>query len=435
MTILENLSPSATRWVRTALAMIGAGIVLPSQVSAQGVRTCLAVDATVNLVKSQIEDLATNPSFASLRSHLGMSSSDVISVVQTNSICDAVTTAVAGASRVEAFIVIKSASTVPLYFAAERHADQFGPIFVVDTAMNRRLTIGAEGPLDNATTAPSGVVGPQLNRAAWTLSASSTWNAISITDAIDGQNGSRWTSGQTVQTGSTYFVVDTHAAVTVGSLRIDDRQFAADLPITGDIYSSTDGSTYSLLSHWTAANIEGGVLDVSWSPTEQSSLKLVATGTPNVSTNWFSIGEISIFASLPSTLWTFSASETWSGASILDAADGSNYSRWTSGTSVTPGATKFQINTHTISSIGAVRINDSQFQGDVPATGEVYVSLDGLTYSRVAQWTAGNVTGGVLTLTWTPVNARYIKVVATSTPATNSNWFSIGEIELFPTVP
>jgi hypothetical protein len=79
-------------------------------------------------------------------------------------------------------------------------------------------------------------------------------------------------------------------------------------------------------------------------------------------------------------------------------------------------------------SFSSLRLDDSQFLNDLPTSGDVFVSTNGSTFTRVAQWTTANIASGVLTLSWTAQPARYVKLVATSTPISSGNWFSIGEV-------
>jgi hypothetical protein len=191
-----------------------------------------------------------------------------------------------------------------------------------------------------------------------------------------------------------------------------------------------DGTSYTQVAQWTSANIADGLLEVSWTPATARYVKLVATQTPAVSGNWFSIGDVRLYASLPEILWTGSASGSAYGEPISNAFDGNAGTRWASGGAVIPNSTFFQIDAHTTGFFSSLRLDDAQFTGDLPATGDVLVSYNGSTFTRVSQWTAANISSGVLTLSWAAQPARYIKLVATSTPAVNSNWFSIGEIVL-----
>jgi hypothetical protein len=136
--------------------------------------------------------------------------------------------------------------------------------------------------------------------------------------------------------------------------------------------------------------------------------------------------------------WTLSASRTGGGA-VANAVDGSTGSRWaTGGSIVTSGGSQdfFLIDTGSSQTIGAVVDTNTTSTGDIASSGIVQTSPDNVTYTTVASWTTANISGGVLTVSWTPGTARYVKLLATgSANGGGSNWWSIDEINLWTDTP
>ncbi len=63
------------------------------------------------------------------------------------------------------------------------------------------------------------------------------------------------------------------------------------------------------------------------------------------------------------------------------------------------------------------------------------VGRTGTKWNRTAWWSPGDTRSGVITVTWPSFYARYVKLVAWSTPSVPSNWFSVGEINLYEGIP
>jgi hypothetical protein len=134
--------------------------------------------------------------------------------------------------------------------------------------------------------------------------------------------------------------------------------------------------------------------------------------------------------------WALSASHTWAGAGLNDAKDGNVNTRWTTGVVVDPLTEYFQIDTGAVQQLGAVTIDNQAFPADHPAAGDVLTSSNGIAWTPRESWTVANVDGaGMLTVTWNAIAARYVRLRATQTPTVPANWWSIGEVNLYPTVP
>ncbi|MEP6620140.1 MAG: discoidin domain-containing protein [bacterium] len=366
------------------------------------------------------------------RTELGLSSMPIaaVTLITTDSICARIDAAVmpghAPPTLANFYLYRINASRIAIVpIDSMAHG-----VFVADTS-GRFLAVAGT---DITSAPPGSTLHPSdpVGHATWTYAASSTWSSVTASNVADGLKTSRWASGQAVQIGATYFQVDLHAVKELGSLRIDDSQFAGDMPLAGDVLLSTNGVTYSRVAQWTHADIANAVLTVSWEPQNGRYVKIVPTQLPSVSGNWFSIGELALYPSGPMPAWTFDGS---SSSDLSSAADGDVHSRWTTGAPVSPGSSYFLVNTHALQAIGALRLDDSQFQGDIPQAGDILLSYDCVTYTLASQWTSSDISLGILAKDWNASLARCVKLVATQTPAVASNWFSIGELILLPTRP
>ncbi len=121
------------------------------------------------------------------------------------------------------------------------------------------------------------------------------------------------------------------------------------------------------------------------------------------------------------TGWTASAS---SGASAASAIDGSDTSRWTTGLAQT-GAEWLQMDLGAPTLFNRLSVNSTDFAGDFPRQYEVSTSINGTTWVSVAK--AGNTTD-VVTARFPAQVARYVRISQTGTA---TNWWSVGEFNLF----
>lgn len=134
--------------------------------------------------------------------------------------------------------------------------------------------------------------------------------------------------------------------------------------------------------------------------------------------------------------WVLSASSSGGGA-LGNAVDSNTGTRWATGSTIVPNTSFFQIDTGAIQPLGGVRVDHSGVTGDVPLTGKVQGSNDGVAWTDLATWTTGaNFVNPFLTVSWVPANWRYLKLIATGLAnGASSNWWSISEINLSATIP
>ncbi|MEP6621513.1 MAG: discoidin domain-containing protein [bacterium] len=273
-----------------------------------------------------------------------------------------------------------------------------------------------------------------VTRNGWTFTASSTGGGTSFSALVDNNRATRWTTGASVSPGMTFLQVNLGTSQPVSAIRLDATAFTSDMPRSGAVYLSTDSVNYKLMARWASDDIDNGAVILFWSQTTARFVKIVATNTPASNSSWFSLGEVDVYQNYAEPLWSATASSQGGGPASA-GIDGSSTSRWATGSVVIPDTSFYQVDTHTIRPLGGLRLDDSHFTGDIPNSGKVLLSGDGVTYHQVARWTSTDIASGVLVVTWSPEAARFVKLVATTTPSVSTNWFSIGELSLYPVAP
>jgi uncharacterized protein (DUF608 family) len=138
---------------------------------------------------------------------------------------------------------------------------------------------------------------------------------------------------------------------------------------------------------------------------------------------------------LPATKWTVTDNlhDNPQLASIIgqDALDGNPESRWTTGRGLQAGDA-FTLDMGAAQKVARLVLDDAKFPGDFPQGYKVEASKDGNAWSTVAEATpeatVAAVKGGVLTIGFTPVEARFFRVTSTGE---HSLWWSVAEIAAY----
>ena len=129
--------------------------------------------------------------------------------------------------------------------------------------------------------------------------------------------------------------------------------------------------------------------------------------------------------------WTVSASRSGGGAAS-NAIDNNTTSRWSTGDSIIAGSDYFQIDMGSAQTVGGVQIDDSNYIGDTPKSGNVQYSDNGSTWTTTASWQFTSAPLSIFSLSWTPASHRYWRLLAQDVANGNTiNWWSIGEINLY----
>ena len=118
-------------------------------------------------------------------------------------------------------------------------------------------------------------------------SASHNSNAAGF--AVDGNNGTRWTS-ETVQRSGMWFQLDLGNSQTVGSVTLDSSQSPNDEPATYTLSTSTDGSSFSNAASGSGSS--NGVTTIEFSNRSARYIRITQNGSKT--RNWWSIHEMSV---------------------------------------------------------------------------------------------------------------------------------------------
>lgn len=122
--------------------------------------------------------------------------------------------------------------------------------------------------------------------------------------------------------------------------------------------------------------------------------------------------------------WTATSSPV-SGDIPANLLDGSMSSRWSTGTAMVPGQS-FTVDMKSVKSFKQIVMDSTGSDLDYARGYEVYVSNDGTNWGSVIA--SGSGSGPVVTATFAPQNARYVKVVQTGTA---SSWWSVREVNVY----
>lgn len=129
------------------------------------------------------------------------------------------------------------------------------------------------------------------------------------------------------------------------------------------------------------------------------------------------------------TGWTLTASTTGSGSSLASVRDGFANTRWTNGRAQTTGGTDWiRIDLGATKSVKKITLDVGTSTGDHARGYQVYASTSATSQGTLVA-SSTTATGPLTTITFAARNARYLRIRLNST---NTNWWSIGELHVFP---
>jgi hypothetical protein len=149
-------------------------------------------------------------------------------------------------------------------------------------------TGGADGGAGGSTG------GSALSRAGWTATASNTGGADVPANALDGNEGTLWTTG-TAMTDGMYFEVDMKAAESFNQLVMDSGSRTNDFPRAFEILVSLDRAKYSTVATGTAS---AAIVQVTFETQNARYIKIRQTGT--AASAW-SIAELNVYSNTSAT--------------------------------------------------------------------------------------------------------------------------------------
>ncbi len=142
-------------------------------------------------------------------------------------------------------------------------------------------------PTPTPTPAPSGGA---LNRSGWQLSASSSSGGDVPSNAIDGNLGTRWSTGA-FQSNGMWFQIDMGSTQSFNKIVLDVTNSPNDYPVGYQVYVSNDGS------NWGNAITSGSgstITTITFGTQSARYIKIVQTGSS--SQWWWSIDELNVYA-------------------------------------------------------------------------------------------------------------------------------------------
>lgn len=288
----------------------------------------------------------------------------------------------------------------------------------------------SHGPLAPETGADDEAVGSSLTaaplpRTGWIATASSSAAGSSPDKALDGNAGTRWTSGVPQATGQ-WFQVDMLTPQTFVQVTLDATGSNLDYARKYSVYVSNDGAT------WGAAIASGtgttAVTTIQFPVQTARYLRVVQTGT---TTNWWSIYDFAVSPlALPLTRtgWIATASSICENDVPAKVLDGNAATRWSSGLNQASGQW-FQVDMLTPQLFDGLSIDAATSSGDYPRGFQVYVSNNGTTWGSAVATATGK--GPLVIVALGPQSARFVRIVLNKSISTN--WWSIGELNIYRT--
>jgi hypothetical protein len=289
---------------------------------------------------------------------------------------------------------------------------------------------GARPPLaeDNVvgvSSQSSALTAAALPRTGWVASASSSGSGATPDKAIDGNGGTRWTTG-TPQASGQWFQVDMLTPQTFVQLTLDATGSNSDYPRKYSVFVSNDGMTWG--NAVATATGTAALTTVVFAQQTARFLRVTQSGT---ATNWWSIYELNVYPTalpLNRSGWVASASLTCQSDVPAHALDGAASTRWSSGVNQASGQW-FQVDMKTPQVFDGLSIDATTSTGDYPRGFQVSVSNDGTSWGTPVATGAG--TSALVTISFPTQSARFFRI--TLTKGISTNWWSIGELNVYRT--
>lgn len=267
--------------------------------------------------------------------------------------------------------------------------------------------------------------GSALPRTGWMLSASATAAGDSLAGAIDGNTATRWSSGAPQSNATTQtLTVDMLSAQAFDKLTLlSNGDYARNYQVFASNNTSSWGTAIATGTGTT------GTTTIMFAAQNARYLQIRQTTAAGVG-SWWSVYELNVYSpaaaptALPRSGWTATGSST--AESPLNALDGVASTRWSSGAAQVNGQF-YQVDMQSAKAFRQLTLDSTASAGDYPRGYQVFVSNDGVSWGSAIA--SGTPTSSVVTITFAPQSARYIKVVQTGT--VTPNWWSIHEFNVY----
>ncbi|MEE4541297.1 glycoside hydrolase family 3 C-terminal domain-containing protein [Streptomyces sp. V4-01] len=271
-----------------------------------------------------------------------------------------------------------------------------------------------------------------LPRTGWTVTASATGGGDVPANMLDGNTGTRWSTGTPMAAGQS-FTLDMGAARSIDQLVMDSGGSAADYARGYQVFTSTDGVNFG--SAVATGSGTGAQVTAVFPATTARYVKVVQTGA---STSWWSIAELNAYtdgstggggggtgAVLPRTGWTATASATGGGDVPANMLDGNTGTRWSTGVPMASGQS-FTLDLGAARTFSKLVMDSGGSAADYARGYQVFTSADGVNFGNAVA--TGSGTGAQVTAVFPAATARYVKVVQTGA---STSWWSIVEANLY----
>jgi beta-glucosidase len=264
-----------------------------------------------------------------------------------------------------------------------------------------------------------------LPRTGWSASASATFGGDVPANMLDGDAGTRWSTG-TPMASDQWVTVDMGSTHPVDQITMDSAGSASDYARGYQVFLSSDGTSWGSAVATGAGS--GALVTATFAAQTARYIKVVQTGS---NSSWWSIAEFNAYASptspnlLPRTGWSASASATFGGDVPANMLDGDAGTRWSTGTPMANGqwVTVDMGATHPVDQI---TMDSAGSASDYAHGYQVFLSSDGVSWGSAVA--TGTGSGPLVTVTFPAQSARYIKVVQTGS---SSSWWSIAEFNAY----
>jgi hypothetical protein len=263
------------------------------------------------------------------------------------------------------------------------------------------------------------------------LSASASHNNVlvgndNLSQALDGQPGTRWSSNALQQPGM-WFEIDLNEIRPVSGLTLDTAGSPNDYPRGYIVRLSTDRSQWVEVARNDQNN---RAVDVNFSPRSARYIRIEQTGS--AASWWWSIHEVMVKfapagAGSDPAKWRLSASHNnvlVGNDNLSQALDGRPETRWSSNALQQPGMW-FEIDLNEIWTVRGLALDTAGSPNDYPRGYIVRLSTNRIQWVEAAR---NDRNDRALDITFNPIQARYIRIEQTGSAA--SWWWSIHGINV-----
>jgi acyl-CoA hydrolase len=270
-----------------------------------------------------------------------------------------------------------------------------------------------------------------LSRVGWVATASNTGGADAPARVLDGNSATRWSTGAPMANGM-WLQVDMQATQSFDRITMDSGGSANDYARGYEVFVSNDGVNFG--NPIASGSATSALVTVTFAPQNARYLKIVQTGAASF---WWSIAELNVYSPaaasdagvmespLPRSGWVPTASNTGGADAPARALDGSSATRWSSGAPMANGMW-FQVDMQATQSFSQITMDSGGSANDYARGYQVFVSSDGVNFGNPIA--AGSGASALVTVTFAPQSARYVKIVQTGAA---SFWWSIAELNVY----